>query len=80
MDEIPISKFKASCTALVRQVRRTRKPIRITRFGEAMADLVPPAGPSAGKRWLGSMAGTVQIHGDIVGPVTDEDEWEALAE
>jgi PHD/YefM family antitoxin component YafN of YafNO toxin-antitoxin module len=33
MKEVAISEFKAKCLGMLEQVRKTRKPIRITRFG-----------------------------------------------
>ena len=78
MQEIAISKFKASCTAVVEQVRRTRKPVRITRYGKPLADLVPPSAPKRRGRFLGVMRGTGKILGDIVSPVVAPQEWEAL--
>jgi hypothetical protein len=30
--------------------------------------------------WLGCLEGCTKIHGDIVSPVMDENQWEALAE
>jgi len=51
--------------------------IGVTRFGEAVAEVIPPsAGKSTGRR-LGSMAGTAEIAGDIVGPTASWDDWEA---
>jgi len=78
MEEIAVSKFKINCLSVVEQVRRTRQPVRITRFGKPVAELVPPALPERPKNWMGSMAGTLQIMGDIVGPVVDEHEWDIL--
>ena len=72
MDEIAISKFKATCLAVIERVRKTRKPIRVTNFGEPVAEVVPPSPKSTKKAWLGSMAGTAQIAGDIVSPACDE--------
>jgi antitoxin (DNA-binding transcriptional repressor) of toxin-antitoxin stability system len=65
--------------ALLEQVRRTRKPIRITRFGKPIADIIP-AGTRVRDRhsWIGSMKDSIEILGDIISPTTDEDEWEAL--
>ena len=42
MEQIPISKFKARCLAILERVRRTGKPILITRFGEPVAEVVRP--------------------------------------
>jgi prevent-host-death family protein len=78
MEEIAISKFKATCLAVLERVRRTRQPVRVTRFGAPVAEVVPPSAIPKKKRWLGSMAGTGQIMGDIVSPASDEKDWEAL--
>jgi prevent-host-death family protein len=81
MEEIAISKFKATCLAILKRVRRTGKPIRVTRFGEPVADVIPPVlAEEAPKRWLGCMKGTVEIKGDIVGPIGSEADWEAAGE
>jgi prevent-host-death family protein len=73
-----ISQFKARCLAVLERVRRTRKPIRITRFGEPVAEVVPPSVPDRPEAWLGSMAATGRVVGDIVTPAADESEWESL--
>ena len=78
MEQIAISKFKATCLSVMERVRKTRKPILVTRFGEPVAEIVPPSRPSRRKDWLGSMAGTARIVGDIVGPITDEEDWDVL--
>ena len=79
MEEIAISKFKARCLSILERVRRTRQPIRVTRFGKPVAEVMPPSTvrpPS--KDWLGCMAGTAVIVGDIVSPVSEEEDWDAL--
>ena len=78
MEEVAISKFKAKCLALLEQVRKTKKPIRVTRFGKPVAEVVPPGPTAAPGDWLGSMADTMEILGDIVSPVIEETDWEAL--
>jgi len=77
MKEIAISEFKAKCLGILEQVRKTRKPIRVTRFGEPVAEVVPPSPRKRPQNWLGCMAGTAEIIGDIVGPVGSESDWEA---
>jgi prevent-host-death family protein len=78
MEEVSISEFKAKCLALLEQVRKTKKPIRITRHGKPVAEVVPPT-PSADRtKWIGSMEGKMEILGDIISPAADEDEWEVL--
>jgi prevent-host-death family protein len=78
MQEIAISEFKAKCLALLEQVRATKKPIRITRFGKPVAEVVPPTAVEDREAWIGSMKNTMRITGDIVSPANDEDEWEVL--
>lgn len=77
MREITISEFKAKCLGILEEVRKTRKPIRVTRFGKPVAEVVPPSpGKPIARRW-GCMAGTGRILGDIVGSISDESEWDA---
>ena len=82
MNEISISKFKATCLAVLEDVRRTGEPVLVTRRGKPIAEVRPPVRERAA--WLGSMAGTASISGDIVnaGDLWDEDEtmreWDEL--
>ena len=36
--------------------------------------------PAEDESWLGCLEDCTEIHGDIVSPVMDENQWEALAE
>ncbi len=78
MERIPISKFKATCLAVLEQVRRTGQPVRVTRFGKPVADLVPPAPEARPDDWIGSMHASGRIVGDIVAPVAAEEDWRVL--
>ncbi len=78
VEEITVSKFKATCLALLKKVKRTGEPIIITRKGEPIAQVVPPPPPTKQGSWLGSFKSTGKIVGDIVSPATDERNWEAL--
>ena len=78
MEEIAISRFKATCLSVLENVRKTQKPIRITRFGKPLAEIVPPSVPETRANWLGSMVGTGRVTGDIVSPASDESDWDAL--
>jgi len=78
MEEMAISKFKATCLAVLERVRRTKQPILITRFGKPIAEVVPPRPKIRSESWLGSLRGTGSITGDIVAPAVDEADWEAL--
>jgi len=78
MEEIAISEFKAKCTAVLDRVSKTKQPVRITRHGKPVADVVPAAPVMDRAAWIGSLKGTIKILGDIVSPVIDLDEIEAL--
>jgi len=78
MKEVSISEFKAKCLALLETVRRTRTPIRVTRFGKPVAEVVPPTSVEERSSWIGSMKHSFEIVGDIVSPANDENEWEVL--
>jgi len=77
MESMAISEFKAICLAVLERVRRTKKPVLITRFGQPVAEVVPPSVPPRPKSWIGSMAGTGKILGDIVSPIGKKRDWEA---
>jgi len=76
MEEIAISKFKATCLAVLERVRKTGQPIRVTRFGQPIAEINPPKSSTRVIR-LGGGIGTMEILGDIVGPTGDISDWEA---
>lgn len=78
MDTITVSKFKATCLAVLEKVRRTGEPILVTKRGKPLAKVAPPPAPSLTEQsGFGCMAATAEIVGDIVAPLTEED-WEVL--
>lgn len=79
MDHIAVSKFKATCLAALDRVRRTGRPLRVTRFGKPLADVVPPQAATKGPGWLGAMKDRGRVSGDLVAPVSDPDDWNALS-
>jgi prevent-host-death family protein len=68
MKNVPISEFRTKCYALVEQVQKTKKPIRVTRFGKPVAEVVPPSIDAGSGEWIGSMKDSIKILGDILGP------------
>jgi prevent-host-death family protein len=76
--EIAISEFKAKCLSLLQEVQKTKIPLRVTRRGKAMADVVPVSSEDAGKNWMGSMSNRIELIGEIVSPVIDIEQIEAL--
>jgi prevent-host-death family protein len=78
MKEVAISVFKAKCLALLEQVNKTKQPLRITRHGKPVAEVVPPTAIADRAALMGSMKDQIEILGDIISPATDENEWEVL--
>lgn len=78
MDRVNISQFKATCLARLERVKRTGRPLLVTRRGEPMAEITPPSQPKADASWLGSLRSTGRITGDIVSPAADAQDWDAL--
>jgi prevent-host-death family protein len=76
MRALNISEFKAKCLAVVDQVDRTGEPVTILKRGRAVARVVPAA---SGERFpQDSLAGSVEIVGDLLSPVLPERLWDAL--
>jgi len=75
---LSVSQFKATCLAVLQRVKRTGRPVLITRFGEPVAEVVPPSRPASAGAWLGSMEGRATIVGDVVGPALESRAWRAL--
>lgn len=78
VETIAISKFKATCLAALERVRKTGRPLLVTRRGVPVAQVVPPPRPSVGHdSAFGVMSGTAEELADILEPLPAED-WEAL--
>jgi prevent-host-death family protein len=78
MEQMAISKFKATCLGVLERVQRTRRPVLVTRFGKPVAEIVPVSPKQQAGPWVGAMVGTGRIVGDIVKPASDEKDWDAL--
>lgn len=78
IETIAISKFKATCLAVLERVCQTGQPVLVTRRGEPIAEVIPPQPQPAEPDWLGGMADKLKIDGDVMEPVTDVSEWEVL--
>lgn len=79
METVNISKFKATCLALLDKVKRTGQPILVIRRGEPIAQVIPPPPPQKPESWLGAFQSTGKIVGDVISPVLDESDWEVLS-
>jgi len=74
-----ISKFKATCLAVLERVRRTGQPVLVTRFGTPVARITPPPEPIK-ENWLGTLSDRGVILGDLIEPAAPAEEWEAMAD
>jgi prevent-host-death family protein len=77
---LSISKFKATCLAVLDKVKRTGQPVLVTKHGEPIAIIEPPPLKEMGKSWLGSFKDKGEITGDIISPALNENDWGLLSE
>ena len=75
---ISISEFKATCLKIIDQVKNTGMSIIVTKRGEPYALVTRPPVPENNQTWIGSYRDQIEIIGDILEPVVDENEWDAL--
>jgi len=72
--------FKARCLALIDQVAESGEPITVTKRGKAKVQII--AVREKPKTLRGALKGSIEILGDIVGPLNepyDEDrEWKII--
>src|SRR6202158_845949 len=78
IQEIAISEFKAKCLSLLEEVDKTKVSLRVTKRGRPIAEVIPASPNMEERNWLGSMADSMEITGDVVSPVIEIQEIEAL--
>ncbi len=79
MTTVSVSEFKATCLALLERVRKSGRPITVTKRGKPVAQVVAiHASPRGKRKILGYMRGTGRIVGDIESPASDPQDWEVL--
>jgi prevent-host-death family protein len=76
MKTMSAGQFKARCLKVIDDVQSTREPVVITKKGRPLAKLVPAEEPS--DDFLGKLAGTMTIVGDITQPLEDSEAGDAL--
>ncbi len=74
METLTVSKFKATCLAVLEEVHRKKKRILITKRGKPIAEVVPPGGQDQKT----PLRETLTHLGDVVSPVAS-DEWSATS-
>jgi prevent-host-death family protein len=72
VDTLTVSKFKATCLAVVEEVAKTKQGVIITKRGKPIAELIPYDAETEPV----PLKNTVAFMGDIMSPVATED-WEA---
>jgi prevent-host-death family protein len=73
---IQISDFKARCLALIAEVERSGQSLTILKRGRPVAQVVPVV-PREERYPQDTLAGTVEVLGDVVSPVLPASAWEA---
>jgi len=74
MRALKASEFKAKCLAILDEVDRTGEPVTILKRGRPVARVIPE--PRATARYAQeTLAGTVEILGDIVSPAVPTTAW-----
>jgi prevent-host-death family protein len=71
METMSVSRFKATCSSVLEEVKTKKKRVRITKRGKPIAEIVPVN--KKGKD--GPLKAAEAFIEDIVSPVA-EDEWE----
>ena len=68
MKSVSASEFKSRCLALIEDVRRTRRPLLVTRHGKPVAEIAPYA---PAKRQRGNpLKDSVLFQDDLVSPIS----------
>jgi prevent-host-death family protein len=74
-----ISEFKATCLAVLEQVRVSGQPVLVTKRGSPVAIVMPPPAAEPTPSWLGSCADDGSVfHDDLIAPVVVAADWTAL--
>ena len=73
--ELTVSEFESRFRQVVDDVQARHEEVLITRDGRAVAKLVPMDAAAPGL--FGRLAGSVQIHGDLIEPL--DEAWDADA-
>ncbi len=75
MKKLSEAKFAAKCLSLIDEVRKTGKPVVITRRGREVARLMPALDAPRKGEFLGHLEGFMEIVGDIESPIIPPEDW-----
>ncbi len=73
MESLSVSKFKATCLAVLQDVSRQKKRVLITKRGKPIAEVIPY---DPDRKDI-PLEDTIVFMDDIISPVAEND-WEAL--
>ncbi len=73
MKTIPAGVFKASCLAIMDEVKAKKETVVITKHGQPVAKLMPME--ATADEIFGFFKGKGSIAGDVVSPVLSPEEW-----
>jgi prevent-host-death family protein len=76
MKTMAAGKFKATCLALLDEVKAKRVPVLVTKNGKPVAKLVPLDIPEDKDPLDDFYFGGIEIVGDIMKPIYTDAEWE----
>jgi len=76
MTSLSASEFKARCLAVLAEVARTGEGVIVLKRGRPVARILPVAGEGEEYPQM-SLAGRLDIVGDVMSPVLLPDDWEA---
>ncbi len=79
MNAISLTEFQQNCETILKSLNQSHQPVLIVDHDKVLAKVIPVFPSDQQTTWLGCMAGTGQIIGDIVSPTSGElVEWEVL--
>lgn len=77
MKAVSVSKFRATCLELLRNVKETGEPILVTKHGKPIAEVRAPQRKRA-RSPFGCMKDRTKILGDVLSPAVSAEEWDVL--
>lgn len=75
--QMPISKFKAACTKVLREVAAAEKLVEVTNHGKVVALISPPPARKARRPFWGSLREASRARDDLVAPAVPSKDWRA---
>jgi prevent-host-death family protein len=75
MKTVSATEFKSRCLALLEEVRRTRRPLLVTRHGKPVAEIAPHAPARRGRS--NPLKGSIVFQSDIVAPI--DTQWDSAS-